>query len=209
MANKKRKCKQCGEYKLTEEGIKTPLAWFCCRDHAVLFAQDKQAKQKKKQIAKAKQSQAKKEKAARADLRARKKEIMTRSQWYDKLQKLVNQWVKFRDKDQPCCTCGTTNQKIKYDAGHFIPQKGYDPRRFELTNIHKQCSMQCNQHGSGKRAEYREFIKEKYGEDHLFWIESEVEHKPLKEVFPHWSDIEKEIIRYRKLLRENGIKPIV
>lgn len=205
----KLKCKFCSEYQEREKVVKTPYGNFCSKGHALTFVDEKLERDKQKKLNKLKRDKESKEKAVRADDRQRKKELMTRSQWYDKLQKLVNQWVKFRDKDQPCCTCGTANPNIKYDAGHFIPQKGYDPRRFELTNVHKQCSMQCNQHGSGKRAEYREFIKEKYGKDHLYWLESEAKHKPLKEQFPHWSDIENEMIRYRKLLRENGIKPIV
>lgn len=141
--------------------------------------------------------------------KVRRKELKTRSEWYNTLQALVNQYVaKVRDKNKPCCTCGTAKPGTKYDAGHFIPRKEADPRRFELTNIHKQCSVICNQHGSGKRAEYRDFIREKYGQEHLDWLECEVNHKPLKEQFPHWSDIEVEIKRYRKLLRESGITPI-
>jgi hypothetical protein len=137
----------------------------------------------------------------------RLKELKPRSYWLNRLQTLVNQWVSYRDKDEPCCTCGTAKPDIKYDAGHFIPRKEVDPRRFELTNIHKQCSVVCNVHGSGKRAEYREFIRNKYGQEHLDWLESVANHKPLIEQFPERSDIENEMKRYRKMLRDVGIKP--
>jgi hypothetical protein len=130
---------------------------------------------------------------------------MTRTEWYDKLQTLVNQYVKYRDRNEPCCTCGTTNPNIKYDAGHFFTRAARPDIRFELTNNHRQCSVKCNQHGSGMRAEYTQFIINKYGADHLEWLETEG--TPLKEQFPSWEDIEKEIIRYRKLLRSYGIRP--
>ena len=59
------------------------------------------------------------------------------------------------------------------------------------------------------RAEYRDFIKRKYGKEHLNWLESVSNHKSLKEVFPHWSDIEKEIVKIRKEIRALGFKPVV
>lgn len=192
------KCKRCKIDIAKDKGVLINLKRFCDYTCAAKFG--------KANIPKGKEIKRKEQK--KAD-KKRKKELMTRAQWYDKLQKLVNQYVKFRDRKKPCCTCGTTSQAIKYDAGHFIPQKGYDPRRFELTNIHKQCSVQCNQHGSGKRAEYREFIRGKYGQEHLEWLEGEVNHKSLKEQFPHWVEIENEISRYRKLIRKAGLKPCV
>jgi hypothetical protein len=133
---------------------------------------------------------------------------MTRSQWYNKLQRLVNQYVtKVRDVGKPCCTCGTTKHGIKYDAGHFYTRASRGDIRFELTNIHLQCSVRCNQHGSGMRNEYEKFIIEKYGQDHLDWLT--LEKDSLKVQFPNWQDIEAEIVRYRKLLREHGITPSV
>lgn len=192
----KMKCKQC-QIKVTKEtSVIVNVKRFCSFECAAKFG--------KANIPKGKEIRRKEQKKKDGK---RKKELMTRSEWYDKLQALVNQYVKWRDRNEPCCTCGTSNPNIKYDAGHFIPQKGYDPRRFELTNIHKQCSLNCNQYGSGKRAEYREFIRVKYGSEHLDWLECEVNHKDLKEQFPHWVDIENEISRYRKLIREAGLTP--
>lgn len=141
----------------------------------------------------------------KAETKRRKKALRSRTEWFDILQVLVNQYVLYRDRNEPCCTCGTTKPDVKYDAGHYRSRGACQELRFELTNIHKQCSVTCNVHGSGKRAEYNEFIKEKYGEDHYNWLIGP--HPTLKEQFPHWEDIEKECQRYRKLLREVGIKP--
>ena len=146
------------------------------------------------------------DKSHKRETKRRRKEAMTRTEWYDKLQKLVNQYVlHVRDKDKPCCTCGKSKASVKYDAGHYRSRGACSELRFELNNIHKQCSVICNQVGSGMRAEYILFIKEEYGDQVLDWLDGP--HVSLKTVFPHWSDIEKEILKYRKLLRDNGVKP--
>lgn len=212
MANKKRKCKFCNEYKEAEKGIKTPVAWFCSLDHAVRLAQDKQAKQNKRQMNKAKQVSVKRVSVQKTKDKQRLKELMSRGAWYQKLQRVKNQWVtKVRDVDNACCTCKTESQSIKYDAGHYIAVGKNMDLRFELTNIHIQCSVQCNQFGRGMPVEYDEFIKEKYGEGHYNWLNTKfLCHKPhptLKEKFPTWQDIEEEINKYAKILRDNGITP--
>ena len=183
---RKKRCKVCGDVFQPERPL-TP----CCSIKCAIELTRRQNDQKQKKVKTVK-----------------RKELMTRSQWYSKLQILVNQYVRWRDRDQPCCTCGTTNQHIKYDAGHFHTTGARPELRFELTNIHKQCSQKCNVYGSGMRKEYQTFIIDKYGMDHFEWLESN-DHKSLKEQFPTWQDIEDEMKRYRQLLRDVGIKPSI
>ncbi len=139
----------------------------------------------------------------------KKKELTTRSQWYSRLQALVNQFTtKVRDVNKGCYTCGKTND-VKYDAGHryHAGRGGGDRRRFVLENLHKQCSVQCNQHGGGMPVEYDKALDVEYGEGFAEYLKCEANYPTLKEQFPTWQDIEAEIIRYRQLLRDNGIKP--
>ena len=137
---------------------------------------------------------------------AKRKKELNRSHHLDQLQKLVNQWVvHVRDKDKPCCTCGTTNQLIKYDAGHYRSRGACPEARFILTNIHRQCSVRCNVHGSGMRSEYIDFIRAEYGQEHLDWLDGP--HQSLKEMLPDADAIDAEIARYRKMLRDAGLKP--
>ena len=202
----KRKCKQCSTW--TDDFIKTNVAVFCGVDCAYLFAKAKQEKSQAKLISKLKSNRVKRDKADRKETKQRKKELMSRAQWYDKLQSLVNQFVtKVRDVNEPCCTCGTESQTIKYDAGHFFTRAARSDIRFDLINIHKQCSVKCNQYGSGMRNEYEKFIVKRYGQEELDRLT--MKQTDLKERFPAWQDIEAEIIRYRKLLREHGITPSV
>lgn len=194
------KCKQCAEYVNKESGVKTPAGFFCCFDHAIQFANEKSRKNSDRQAAKERRVQQGKDKEERKALRERKIALRTRNDWFDILQEEVNRYVKLRDHGEPCCTCGTTNPYIKYDAGHYRTRGGVPELRFELTNIHKQCSVNCNQYGSGMRAEYQEFIRNKYGQKHLNWLDGP--HPSLKEQFPDIESIKAEIKKFRALNKE-------
>lgn len=207
--NRNRKCKCCEKKLRSHDGYIVGVNFVCSRECASGLAIKALEKQRERQKVKSKQLQAIKTKEANKRHSERKNEVKPIKYWQDKLQNLVNQYVTdVRDKDKPCCTCGTTNPDIKYDAGHYRTRAAAPFLRYELKNIHKQCSVQCNQYGSGMRAEYREFIKSVHGEDVLEWLDSD-NHPSLKEMFQHWTDYDKEIKRYRKLLRDNGVKPRV
>ena len=207
MSNSTRKCKRCGEYHQADDGVKVPAGWFCSHDHAIEFAREKAGKETERKLAKAR---AEDKQVARIDAsvhRKRKLEV-NRTQHLDRLQKLVNQWVlHVRDANEPCCTCGTAKHDIKYDAGHFISRGSSPELRFEITNIHRQCSVNCNGHKSGARAEYIEFILAKYGQEHYDWLCGP--HNKLKEQLPDADAIELEIAKYRKMIREAGLTPRV
>lgn len=209
MTNSHQKCnnKDCGAYHRTEDMLKLPNNRYVCDNECamgiVIADRIKRLKQAEKQVKRAKKAKVKKENAYWLK---KKRKLVTRAQRYNRLQILVNQYVtKVRDKNKGCCTCKTSKPDIKYDAGHLFTQKARPDIRFDLHNIHKQCSVNCNQHGSGMRAEYKDFVVDTYGQDELDRLECEG--LPLKEQFPTTQDIESEIIRYRKLLRDNDIRP--
>lgn len=202
MPNRTLKCVSCKDRFPRETMIKLPIGNVhsieCAQDYAVKALE----KLKRKKVA----LHRKEVKAVKKSHREDKERVKKRSEWLDNLQTLVNQWVvHVRDKNKPCCTCGKTTQGIKYDAGHMISRGNNPALRFELTNIHKQCSINCNKHGSGMRKEYELFIIEEYGQNHLDWLCGP--HKLLKEQLPHYTDIKAEIKRYRVLLRESGLRP--
>lgn len=189
------KCKLCKEPASQKFG----LSYFCTFEHAVQWAN--RAGKKKQQS-----EQRKAEREEKRKHREQKEKVKTRTEWYDQLQELVNQWVLIRDANEGCITCGTRNN-VKFDAGHYMTRKAKPELRFELTQIHKQCSVQCNQHGSGMRKEYREALIAKYGEEHVAWLEGP--HPTLKSQFPDVSDIKSEIAHCRKTIRGAGHKPRV
>ena len=190
MANTRKKCKHCKDWFEVSSMVKNNAGTYCNSD--CMFNNIKHALPKL--IAKGAKI---KEKAVKVRHKEATKKLRTRTQWYNMLQVEVNKYVRLRDANEPCCTCGTANQNIKYDAGHCFTRAARPDLRFNLTNIHKQCSVNCNQHGSGMRLEYQTFITSKYSPNHFEWLKSY--HRPLSEEFPHWSDIESEMQRYRVL----------
>lgn len=173
---------------------------FC--DVACLSAHGREKAQK------ARERKAEREaKAKRAKHRDDKKRV-NRTARLSALQDLINQYVvHIRDVNEPCCTCGTTNPGIKYDAGHCFTRGARSDLRYELTNIHKQCSVNCNQFASGDKGAHKEFIANRYGADHLAKLEDHTQWPSLKERFPDWQSIEAEIAKWRAVIREHGLKP--
>lgn len=189
MAVGKRKCKSCGEY--VRVFIVTPKGVFCNFDSAAKWGYANKAKGASIQY-----------KAQKKKDDVRKKALMTRSQWYTKLKTEIHKWVvHVRDKDKGCYTCGKTDPSVKYDCGHrhHAGRGGGDRRRFIEENLHKQCSVNCNQHGSGMPVEYDLALDNEYGEGFSDKLRCVDNYPTLKEVFPTHHDIELEIIRYRKL----------
>lgn len=141
----------------------------------------------------------KKSREFNTETKRRREKNKSRSDWLDDLQKLVNQYVKIRDKGKPCCTCGTTKD-VQYCAGHYLSRGARPELRFVLTNIHLQCNFHCNNHLSGNRAEYDKFIISTYGQDHYNFLVGP--YPSLKELFPHIDDIRSEMSRYRALIKD-------
>jgi hypothetical protein len=86
------------------------------------------------------------------------------------VQRLVNTYVRERDKDLPCISCGKWSDK--YDAGHYINQGSSGFLRYNLDNLHKQCSFQCNHNLSGNKIEYRIALVKKIGVERVEWLEA-------------------------------------
>lgn len=208
MANSRRKCKQCSEYKPESDGVKTPLAWFCCHSCAIKFSISANRKRSERLRAKAVRAHEQEAKnAAKRDRErtAKRKKELNRAKHLDQLQKLVNQWVvHVRDKDKPCCTCGTTNPFIKYDCGHLRTRGASPATRFLLSNMNRQC-VRCNMYESGRVAEHKAYVIATYGQETLDFIYGP--HPTLKEQLPDADAIDAEMVRYRKMLRDAGLKP--
>ena len=79
------------------------------------------------------------------------------------LQKVFNQFIRLRDKDQKCISCGAELKK-KYDAGHYYSVGNYPYLRFNEDNVHAQC-VHCNQHRGGNLHEYSIGLKQRIGVD--------------------------------------------
>jgi hypothetical protein len=57
------------------------------------------------------------------------------------LQVIFNSYIRLRDKDKPCISCGEFKPNMQ--AGHFYSVRGYDGLRFNEFNVHAECPR-CN-----------------------------------------------------------------
>lgn len=112
----------------------------------------------------------------RAKLREDKAKAKTRSQWLKEAQIAFNAYIRERDKDMPCISCGRFHTG-SYDAGHYRSVGACPSLRFEESNCHRQC-VPCNQHKSGNVIEYRIRLLERIGLERVEWLESN--HEPKK-----------------------------
>lgn len=117
-----------------------------------------------------------KARAERRELRARKEKIKTRSDWLREAQQAVNEYVRWRDRADPCISCGRYHNG-QWHAGHYRTTKAAPELRFTLLNIHKQCQP-CNAHLSGNIVEYRINLIRKIGVEWVEWLEGP--HEPAK-----------------------------
>lgn len=125
----------------------------------------------------AEQSRAKKEKKqARADLAKFKRENKPISQWIAEAQKSVNAYIKLRDHDKPCISCGKPDTGYNglrgqmFDAGHYRSRGAASHLRFNTNNIYKQC-VRCNRNLSGNVVEFRKNLVELKGEEFVLALE--------------------------------------
>ncbi|HIF9037231.1 TPA: recombination protein NinG [Yersinia enterocolitica] len=149
-----RNCKVCK----TRFKPETVYQWWCNEEHrieyAVLVMKDKRSRDQASKLKRRRE----KEREERKELKVRKINAKPKTYWIKQAQQAVNAFVRARDSNLPCVSCGTTSA-AQWDAGHYRTTAAAPQFRFEPRQIHKQCSV-CNQHKSGNIVPYRvELIK--------------------------------------------------
>lgn len=77
------------------------------------------------------------------------------------LQKVFNKYIRERDKELPCVSCG---QYKTLQAGHYFAVSGYDGLRFDEDNVHGECAR-CNCWDESHLILYGENLKARIGEE--------------------------------------------
>ena len=112
-----------------------------------------------------------KEKAANKRLREGRQRLKTKSDHLKDAQAAFNKYIRLRDKNEPCISCGTTDPNIQYAAGHYLTRAAFPELRFDEDNVHKQCNRRCNMELSGNIAAYRINLVKKIGIDRVEILE--------------------------------------
>ncbi len=157
------------------------------------------------------------EKIKRADIRERKEKLKNRNDWIKDLQKVFNEFIRWRDYGNKCISCDKFEYELKINhsiamvCGHYLSVGANPELRFTENNAHLQCTR-CNG-GAGKYGKfngkgltvtklYRINLINKIGHDEVDKLEGP--HKPLKlDIY----QIKQLIIDYRlkiKLLKDKN-----
>lgn len=142
-----------------------PMQSACSVTCAIALTQTQKARESR--------DQAKQERAAR---RAARERIKTKGDYMRETQAAFNEWIRERDRDLPCVSCGRHHQG-QYHAGHYRTVGANPELRFNPLNVHKQCAP-CNNHKSGDIVNYRINLVERIGADQVEWLEGP--HEPQR-----------------------------
>jgi len=105
--------------------------------------------------------------------------LKKKSEHLNELQEIFNKFIRLRDKDLPCISCGTTKKGIIYSAGHYQTVGGHANLRFNEDNCWKQCLFYCNKSQHGNLIPYRIELVKRIGIERVEALESNLA-KPLK-----------------------------
>ncbi|WP_392562516.1 recombination protein NinG [Orbus sturtevantii] len=140
-------------------------------------------------------------KAARAERNKQKDSVKTRAEHLQQAQTIFNSFIRERDKNEPCISCGTMKQDIQYHVGHFKSVGAHRELRFNELNCHKQCSR-CNNYLSGNLNAYRENLINKIGLENVELLERQ--HEPKKYTIDEIKQIKAEYRFKLKNLKARG-----
>jgi hypothetical protein len=92
-------------------------------------------------------------KKSRLETKERKWELKSYSQKVNEVRKVFQKWIRERDKDKPCISCGTPYSEV-WHAGHYMKAELYSGVVFDENNVFRQC-LKCNHYLGGNEAQYR------------------------------------------------------
>ena len=180
LATKRKRCKHCRD-------LFSPRSSFqvvCSPNCAVSYCKTQASVEHRKAV-------------ERMETREAKKRTKSKAQWRKEAQAAFNAYIRERDRDQPCISCGRHHDG-QYHAGHYRTTASAPELRFYEDNCHKQCAP-CNNHLSGNIAEYRKALVTKIGIERLDSLEGP--HEPMRYTIEDYQRIKD---KYKKNL--NAIK---
>lgn len=134
------------------------------------------------------------EKEVKKRVKTMKKELLTHSDYLGLLQVVFNKYIRLRDKNRLCISCG--KKVVDGHASHFFSVGAYPNLRFNENNVHLSC-IECNLHKHGNTAEYALRLPERIGQAEFNKL-LEQRNEPLKLTIP---EIKTLIEKYKKLCK--------
>ena len=111
----------------------------------------------------------------------RKEALKTNSDWLKETQKVVNKYIRERDKKVlDCISCGKIINGVRH-ASHFMSSGGHSNIRFNTDNIWVSC-YKCNVMLSGNQLPYRIRLIKKIGLERIEIIANETRRYSVDEL---------------------------
>lgn len=112
-----------------------------------------------------------------------REKLKTLGQYEAEAKKEFQKWIRKRDENLPCISCGTLTSDL-WDGGHYKKAEIYSGVIFDESNVSRQC-RKCNRFLGGNELNYREGLIARYGEQYVLDLEKKANetrnHKYTKE----------------------------
>lgn len=117
-------------------------------------------------------------KRARKAKREWRQKAKTLSKVAQETQREVNKWIRWRDRNDDCISCGKpASAPGQWHASHYRSTGAAPELRFDEDNIHKSCAK-CNDWLSGNIGPYRARLIQKIGVERVERLEGP--HAPMR-----------------------------
>ena len=136
MKVKPKTCRNCGEKFIPNKSTQVACSYLC----ALNLGRKKVSEDKYKEL---------------------KEKVKTLSQYEAEAKTVFQKWIRMRDKDQPCISCGTVKSTV-WDGGHYKKAEIYSGVIFNELNTNIQCGK-CNRYLGGNELNYRVGLIAKIG----------------------------------------------
>jgi len=133
---KPKKCKQCGNDFKQMNSLQIVCSYQC----ALKFNSEAEIKKRVQEY---------------------KQNVQSLSQLESLAKVVFQKWIRYRDENLPCISCGT-NTSNQWDGSHYFKAEIYSGVIFNELNVNKSCSY-CNKWLDGNLINYRKGLIEKYG----------------------------------------------
>jgi hypothetical protein len=114
----------------------------------------------------------------RANKATARDSIKSYAQRLGEAKKVFQKWIRLRDKDKPCISCGSISSTV-WDGGHFKKAELYSGVIFNEYNVNIQCGK-CNRFLGGNELNYRTGLIAKIGEQAVLNLEHLAEMSRMK-----------------------------
>lgn len=151
---RQKRCKVCREYFTPRSSFAKACGPVCAQEYVRLEREKKDRQERQKGL----------------------QALKSRKDWEREAQQAINAWVRWRDRELNCISCGQWFDG-SWQAGHYLSRGARPNLALVENNIHKQC-IKCNVHLSGNQAAMRIGLIAKIGIDAVEALESD--HIPRK-----------------------------